>query len=211
MIRLDHLLNLLLLERLLFKYGRERRELLLISFEMVTLTLHFWTHKHKWAGIQVEYQSLVSYLHPSYHYILPLLSRIPNKRQMMGYAAPAGAVLCMELVDPNPVNIAEDEPIIAGKTYSRSSIIQQLSLLVGFLNSSDPSQPTSTATSDVRGIIEKVLNHVLNQPLKQLQSPMGLETFDFATDWDNFAQFNSLDNMNWFSQFWGTEDYNGTQ
>ena len=59
-IRLDHLLNLFLVERLLLKHGRDRGDLLRISFEMVVLSLQFWTHKHRWGEIQGEFQWLVS-------------------------------------------------------------------------------------------------------------------------------------------------------
>lgn len=125
--------------------------------------------------------------------------------QLIGYAAPAGAVLCMELVDPNPMNITIDGDLIAGEDYSRSSIIQQLSLLVGFLNAPDFSHPNSSVASGVRSVIKKVLDYVLN-PTKRLQTPMGSEGFGFISDWDGFAQFGSLDNVNWFSQEWGRED-----
>lgn len=113
----------------------------------------------------------------------------------MGYATLAGAVLCMELIDPNPTTMATDDDTIAGETYSRSSIVQQLSLLVGFLNSSRLSQPNSSVAS-VRGVIKKVLDHILNNTTRP-QTVLGLENFDFT--WDNFAQFNPLDNVGWLT------------
>lgn len=61
LIRLDHLLNLFLLERLLVKHGRSRNDLLRTSFEMVVLTLQFWTQKHIWAEIQGESRWIVSH------------------------------------------------------------------------------------------------------------------------------------------------------
>ena len=62
LIRLDHLLNMFLLERLLVKHGLSRSNLLRTSFEMVVLTLHLWTQKHAWASIQDECQWLVGLL-----------------------------------------------------------------------------------------------------------------------------------------------------
>ena len=114
----------------------------------------------------------------------------------MGYATLAGAVLCMELIDPNPVSFAPQDGIIAGETYSRSSIIQQLSLLVGYLTSLGPAQPSSSVAS-VRGIIKKVLDHILNNPGGP-QTPITLEGFDFT--WDVLSQFNPLDSVDWFTQ-----------
>ncbi|KAK2594915.1 hypothetical protein QQS21_007363 [Conoideocrella luteorostrata] len=174
LIRLDHLLNIFLLERLFVKHGRSRSDLLRTSFEMVVLALHSWTQKGMWAEMQGECQWLV-----------------------MGYAAPAGAVLSMELIDPNPVAFATDgdEDTIAGETYSKSSIIQQLSLLMGYLKSSAPSQPKGSVVSDVRDVIKRVLDHVLNQT-KQPQSPtVWRENFDFTVNWDNFEQFLPFDTI----------------
>ncbi|KAL7966744.1 hypothetical protein HDV63DRAFT_159078 [Trichoderma sp. SZMC 28014] len=100
----------------------------------------------------------------------------------------------MKLVDPNPMDITIDG-LIAGEDYSRSSIIQQLSLLVGFWNAPGLSHPTGAVASGVRHVIKKVLDYVLN-PTKRLQTPMGTESFGFISDWDRFAQFGSLDNSN---------------
>ncbi|VUC25216.1 unnamed protein product [Clonostachys rosea] len=182
--RLDHLLNLFLVERSLVKHGHSRGNLLRTSFEMVVLTMHFWTNRHRWAESQQECHWLI-----------------------MGHAAPAGAVLCLELVDPNPVEGVADGQVIAGETYTRSSIIQQLSILVGFLNSSGPSQPNHCVASNARSVIKKVLDHVLNQTM-QHQTPLGLRYFDSATGWESFAQFNPLDDISWFDQDWIPEESN---
>lgn len=120
----------------------------------------------------------------------------------MGHATLAGAVLCMELIDPNPVSISTDtEEKIAGESYSRSSIIQQLSLLVGYLNSWSPSQPSSSVASNVRGVIKKVLDYLLNDP-RGPQTPIGFgfESLDFAIDWDILTPFNPMDNVDWFAE-----------
>jgi hypothetical protein len=127
----------------------------------------------------------------------------------MGHAAPAGAVLCLDLVDPNPVENVADGHAIAGETYSRSSIIQQLSILVGFLNSSGPSQPNYCVASNAKSVIKKVLDHVLNQRM-QHQTPIGPEYFDSASGWESFAQFNPLDDISWFGQDWITEESNSS-
>lgn len=107
----------------------------------------------------------------------------------------------MELVDPNLVNITTNDYIIAGETYCRSSIIQQLSLLMGFLNWSSPAQPNSSIATKLRGVIKKVLDHVLNHT-RRPQTPV----VDVTTHWGNFGQFNLMDGINWFSQDWGTEE-----
>ncbi|KAH7310917.1 hypothetical protein B0I35DRAFT_358349 [Stachybotrys elegans] len=175
LIKLDYLLNIFLLERILLRHGYSRSHLLRTSFEMMVLTLHLWTEKRIWVEMNGEFQLLI-----------------------MGYAAPAGAVLCMELIDPNPVDMTreEDEEIVAGEVYSKSSIIQQLSLFVGYLQSY-PSQGKGSVAADVRGIIKRVLDHVLNA--RRPQAEMNLDNFDLAANWDNFAQFSPLSTINWFN------------
>ena len=65
----------------------------------------------------------------------------------------------MELLNPDhaPDNT---EDVIAGETFSRSSIIQQLSIFVAFLNSS--SSCHSRDAFKVSKVIKKVLDHALN-------------------------------------------------
>ncbi|KAF5694715.1 hypothetical protein FDENT_843 [Fusarium denticulatum] len=147
LIRLDHLLNMFLIQRLFVKHGHPRNELLRTSFEMVVLTLNFWAQKHIWAALQGKRRWIPSG---------------SNNAQIMGYATLAGAVLCMELIDPAPVMMPAHDSIIAGETYSRSSIIQQLSLLLGYLKNSCPSQTHCSVAHNVRGVIKKVLDHILN-------------------------------------------------
>lgn len=60
LIRLDHLLNMFLIQRLLAKHGHPRNELLRTSFEMVVLTLNFWAQKHIWAALQGKCRWIVS-------------------------------------------------------------------------------------------------------------------------------------------------------
>ena len=68
LIRLEHLLNLFFLERLLSDKSKSigGRDLLTISFEMLSLTTILWTHKDRLAGFQGEFEWLVSCL-PSAH------------------------------------------------------------------------------------------------------------------------------------------------
>lgn len=61
LIRLDHLLNIFLVERFLVKHGHHRTDLLRVTFEIVVLTLQLWTQKHIWAEVQGEAQWIVSH------------------------------------------------------------------------------------------------------------------------------------------------------
>lgn len=64
LIRLEHLLNLFFLERLLATNSGSicGIDLLSISFEMLSLTLVLWTHKDRLAGFQGEFEWLVSFV-----------------------------------------------------------------------------------------------------------------------------------------------------
>lgn len=61
LIRLSHLQTMFFLERLLLLNGSlEEGNLLLFSFEMLTLTLTMWTHKDRFAAMRRNFEWLVS-------------------------------------------------------------------------------------------------------------------------------------------------------
>ncbi|KAF4448506.1 hypothetical protein F53441_8092 [Fusarium austroafricanum] len=78
LVRLEHLQNLFFVERLLLRLGHtDGNRLLPISFEMVTLTLLFWTHQDRFSGMRRDFEWL-----------------------LMAFAAPGGGILCLELLRP---------------------------------------------------------------------------------------------------------------
>ncbi|KAH7196296.1 hypothetical protein BKA60DRAFT_601379 [Fusarium oxysporum] len=61
LIRLEHLQNLFFAERLLLRLGHsDQSRLLIISFEMVTLTLIFWTQQDRFAEVRRDFEWLAS-------------------------------------------------------------------------------------------------------------------------------------------------------
>lgn len=59
--RLEHLQNLFFVERLMLRLGHsDQSRLLIISFEMVTLTLVFWTQQDRFADARQDFELLVS-------------------------------------------------------------------------------------------------------------------------------------------------------
>ncbi|KAI1324247.1 hypothetical protein F5Y16DRAFT_312659 [Xylariaceae sp. FL0255] len=132
-LRLEHLQNLFLIERLLLRHGSvDDGDLLAISFEMVTHTLYCWTHLDRLLAVRRDCEWLV-----------------------MSFAAPAGGTLCMHLLKPKPDAADKD-------ALSRSKIVQKLSLLVGFLDWVDPSGPNGKLCKGCKAIIEKVLDKAIN-------------------------------------------------
>lgn len=61
LVRLEHLQNLFFITRLLVQWGHDSNaELLSVSFEMVSVTLVFWTHMDRLAGLHGDFEWLVS-------------------------------------------------------------------------------------------------------------------------------------------------------
>ncbi|KAH7133183.1 hypothetical protein B0J13DRAFT_678251 [Dactylonectria estremocensis] len=106
LVKLEHLQNLFFVERLMLRLGSDQGNLLVTSFEMVSLTLVIWKRQDRFASIRRDFEWL-----------------------LMAYGAPGGGILCLELLRPTFRGIHPDSPKL-----SRSSIIQQLSLLIGFLD-----------------------------------------------------------------------------
>jgi hypothetical protein len=63
LVRLEHLQNLFFVDRLLLQRGYDGHACLLAtSFEMVTLTLVFWTHMDRLANLHGDLEWLVSFV-----------------------------------------------------------------------------------------------------------------------------------------------------
>ncbi|KAI1822221.1 hypothetical protein F4861DRAFT_532402 [Xylaria intraflava] len=164
LMRLEHLLNLFLIERLLLKHGHTQSELLSVSFDIVTYTLPFWTHQITLLRLSGDCEWL-----------------------LMAYGVPAGGILCQELLKPT----LHGDPRI-----TRSSLIQKLSLLVGFLDWVKPTAPNGDLCYKCKTIIQHVLDQALNA------SATGYESADGAMfDWDFAAHvdfdFDLLNTFDW--------------
>ncbi|KAH6604513.1 hypothetical protein Trco_006220 [Trichoderma cornu-damae] len=167
LIRLTHLQNMFLLERLLLLNGSSNRgNILLFSFEMLTLTLTLWTHKDRFAAMRRSFEWL-----------------------LMAHAAPAGGILCLELLNPTLTGKHPGDPQI-----TRSSIIQSLSLLIGFLDWVRPSAPNGDLCMDCKIIIQRVLDHTLNGSVES-GSPWAALAYDFPEPLD--FNFGLLDTFDW--------------
>ncbi|GKT43044.1 thiamine repressible genes regulatory protein thi1 [Colletotrichum spaethianum] len=164
---LEHLQNLFFIERLL-----NRRELLAVSYELTSATLLFWTNMDG-LGFHEDFQWLV-----------------------MAYAAPGGGILCLELLQPavttNNTGVAVTDS--KGNPITRSSIVQVLSLLVGFLKWVGPQEVNGNICLGCRNIVQRVLDEALNM------GPRSNPAVD-GTEWDFPAQldfnFDLLDTFEW--------------
>lgn len=173
LVLLEHLQNLFFITRLLVQWGHDSNaELLNVSFEMVSVTLVFWTHMDRLAGLHGDFEWLV-----------------------MAFAAPAGGVLCNELLKPS----LQHTPV---QGVTRSGIIQQLSLLGGFLDWVSPSAPNGDLCSSCKAVIQHVLDHALNAPpvVPSSEAPDGAFDFniDFSSDIDAINGYFNFDLLNTF-------------
>lgn len=152
LIELEHLQNIFLIERLLCRVGNTSLspELLQVSVKMVSTTLFFWTHKDKVIGLY-DFEWIV-----------------------MGYAAPAAGILCLDLLRPRT-----DSAVLASST-SRSEVIQMLCLLSGFLDWIKPLTPDRKLSSCVRRVIQRVLDETLNFSSNSLEP--AVDTMDWGAE-----------------------------
>lgn len=107
----------------------------------------------------------------------------------MAYAVPAGGILCLELLKPTLHIRPHSDPKI-----TRSSIIQKLSLLVGYLDWVSPSGPNGDLCGDVKSIIQRVLDQTLNA-VSSVYEPPAVFEWDFSTQVD--FNFDLLDTFDW--------------
>ncbi|KAF7547053.1 hypothetical protein G7046_g9132 [Stylonectria norvegica] len=167
LIKMEHLQNVFFIERLLHRFGQpDEGNLLVVSFELVTLTLTFWTHKDRFIRFRRGFEWL-----------------------LMAYAAPGGGILCLELLRPT---FHGTHP--KSSKLTRSSIIQQLSLLVGFLDWVRPLAPNGGLCADCKAIIQGVLDHNLNTVPG---SGGAVDSFDWNFTTQPDFNFDLLDTFDW--------------
>ncbi|CAH0052418.1 unnamed protein product [Clonostachys solani] len=179
LIRVEHLQNMFFIERLLLRYNYpDGGELLVVSYDMVTTILGIWIHKDKFTSIRRDFEWLV-----------------------MAYAAPGGGILCMELLKPTFSGSHPKNPKI-----TRSSIIQQLSLLVGFLDWVGPDAPNADLCSNCSNVIQ----HVLDLTLNNFGTPTHNDSVDALGQFDSTQMnfnFDLLDTFDWLR----TDEFTGDQ
>lgn len=165
-VRLSHLQNLFLIDRqLLCNDAADEGDLLGVAFELVTLSVLFWTHKDRFVNIRQEFEWL-----------------------LMAYAAPGGGVLCLELLKPTFQGAYPKNPRL-----TRSSMIQQLSLVVGFLEWVRPSAPNGKLCASCKVIIQRVLDHCLNQEVDSSGTLIGFDPSFIAQPRFGFDLLNTFD------------------
>ena len=104
----------------------------------------------------------------------------------------------MELLKPR--SLASESHLGANPQVlllSRSSIVQKLSLLVGFLDWINPSAPNGDLCSECKSVIQRVLDQTLNVvSTDRFAAPDPLDSWDFPSTQRDF-NFDLLDTYDW--------------
>lgn len=170
LVRLEHLQNLFFIERLLYNGGHTTgADLLDVSLQMVSLTVLFWTHQNRLAEVENCLEWLV-----------------------MSYAAPAGGILCVELLKGSSYDATNP-------MTTRSTIVQQLSLLASFLDWVHPTAPNGEFCISVKRVIRRALDEALNtnSPMADIMDGVASWDMNLTTDFNELFNFDLLDTFDW--------------
>lgn len=152
-------------------------QLLETSYELVSLTLIYWTNREKFTGSWVD-----------------------ASWPLMCYAAPAAGVLCKDLLrrnaDPATLrHIGNNSP-----AFTKSNLIQQLSMLVGFLDWIGTSSSNSKICVNIKKAIRQALDQTLNEGMPQNAERVSvLNEFEIESmaDVNDFFNFELLHTFDW--------------
>ncbi|QYS95345.1 Zn(2)-C6 fungal-type domain-containing protein [Trichoderma simmonsii] len=163
-IRLEHLQNLFLIEKLLQKTQPSQNfdGLVQTSLDIISVTVTFWTRNDTLLGMQGDHEWFI-----------------------IGYALPAAVVLCRCLIETESHGCF---------TPSISSIIQQLSLLGAFLDWLLVKVPCTEHSYRAKDLIFRVLDRALNPKSNIINrsatdSTVEKVCLDDLTDIDTFSWF----------------------
>ncbi|KAH0489918.1 hypothetical protein TgHK011_001409 [Trichoderma gracile] len=178
---LEHLQNLFFIERLLSKQQQDGSSssaaedapsrLFAISLEMVTLAHLFWTHQNRLRTVEdcVEWTTT-------------------------SFAAPAGGVLCMELLRGTATHEA------LGPAATKALVVEKLGTLAAFLDWVGPGSPNYDICYRVKRVVRRVLEQALEMPVQTnlLEGGGHWSVEDWEPDdLNSFFSFDLLDTFEW--------------
>lgn len=167
-IRLEHLQNLFLIERLLHHMQPEAAQNLTdVCLDIISVTVAFWTRNDCLVGMEGDYEWFIT-----------------------GYAVPAAVTLCKTL-------LAHDEGPSISSTPT-SAIVQQLSLLNAFTEWLMLRVPCTSQCSKANSLMMRVLDQVLNiSPHTATGIVQGTTSRRSASHMVHPCDLNEIDTFNW--------------
>jgi len=178
-IRLSYLRNHFLLDRLSVKHGQLDSQILLdVAREMLELSVLIWLERDRFIERQQDYDWM-----------------------LMCYGIPSSGVLALELLK----QLKAPHEIHA--RLPRSEVVQNLSVLVRFLDWVPPSAGNYALCGRMRKMIKDILDQVLEpQAADNLPPPEVFTNQVFQTDFGAFDTFDNnldwLDTMDWAKGPW---------
>ncbi|GAA85923.1 fungal specific transcription factor [Aspergillus luchuensis IFO 4308] len=169
--RLEYLLNLFLLERLLKRHNIVTgQDLVEVSHEMLDLTLIFWRKKDRFVGLYADFEWLT-----------------------MSYAIPASGILCLELLRQ------ATHPQSCQIRLPRSPIIQNLSLLVVCLDWIETEASSKGIVRSIRRILSRSLDRILDPDPPGVEQPQSVAPFldDELPQYPHLQLLNTFDWVDW--------------
>ncbi|KAH8804786.1 hypothetical protein F5884DRAFT_822734 [Xylogone sp. PMI_703] len=180
--RLEYLELTLLLERLAAKSGMGNDQSMIDrAMEMLELTVLVWIQRDRFMQHHHDFDWM-----------------------LMCYGVPASGVICVHLLNQMRQSIPEREQPLR---YRRSEMVQNLSLLVGFLDWIRPSAGNYQLCTRMKKIIKQILDKILSPPPLQ-PAPVTTPTSDTSPDagGDVFnanlfqaGAYNGLDDLDWLN------------
>lgn len=169
-IQLEHLQNLFFIERLLSKLPNcEPGKLLEVSLDLIALSLVPWKNQKRLQKTVCQVQWII-----------------------LCYGGPAAGVVCLELLRPS---LASKGP----NGVKRSSMIKQLSMLVGALDWVSSGPPNAEVCESIKHVVEQVLDKVLDMPEDPSNGTDNSGGFgmDLSTDMNDLFNLDLLDTFDW--------------
>lgn len=162
-LRLRHLHCSMLMEQLSVKRVHANQQLLLdIAREMLELTVYLWVERDRFIERHYDYDWMI-----------------------MCYGIPASGVICVELLKQMK------QPRSARLRIPRSEVIQNLSLLVGFLEWVRPTAANRELCGRMGVIIKRILDQVLDPPPMSQESKASSSAYQAPTPEFDFGQINT--------------------
>jgi hypothetical protein len=198
--RLDSLRIHLLLERLSTERGgASKHDLFEVAREMLDLNVFLWVQRDRTSDRVHDYDYMVCHSHTLLSY--RLYRKIAHaEHQIMSYGIPSIGILCAELLKQvkHPEEVDIKLPI--------SEIVQNLSLMVAFLDWIKPSAGNYKLCRPLARVVRRVLDQVFEPSAVEI--PREKESLQQVEITDDTWPLDNMDDLEWLNSIdWTSSQY----